>query len=138
MFSILLAGLRADAGVPRPITSPAGEITMKDRRPRRTFLKRAAATVAALPAAGLVASESGKGRAMYVCVTCGMQYAETDGPPQSCPVCEDERQYVGWDGQKWTTLAEMQGKFKNVIKEEEPGLHSILTQPQIRFRPPPF
>jgi hypothetical protein len=68
---------------------------------------------------------------MYICVTCGMQYAETDGPPKTCPVCEDERQYVGWDGQKWTTLPEMQGKFRNVIKEEEAGLHSILTQPQI-------
>jgi hypothetical protein len=28
-------------------------------------------------------------------------------PRANCPICEDERQYVGWDGQQWTTLAEL-------------------------------
>ena len=27
-----------------------------------------------------------------------------------CPICEDERQYVGWDGQRWTTMAELGGR----------------------------
>jgi rubrerythrin len=36
----------------------------------------------------------------YVCTTCGVQYAESHAPPASCPVCEDERQYVGWGGQE--------------------------------------
>ncbi|MFL5328050.1 MAG: MBL fold metallo-hydrolase [Gemmataceae bacterium] len=67
----------------------------------------------------------------YLCVTCGTQFAETDGPPPNCPICDDERQYVGWDGQRWTTLPEMLGHFKNVLREEEPGLHSIHTQPKI-------
>src|SRR5438094_738629 len=31
----------------------------------------------------------------YVCVTCGVQHAESDSPPPRCPICEDERQYVG-------------------------------------------
>ncbi|MBY0233214.1 MAG: MBL fold metallo-hydrolase [Gemmataceae bacterium] len=72
-----------------------------------------------------------KGKARYVCVTCGIQHAESDGPPKTCAVCEDERQYVGWGGQKWTTLDAMQGKFKNAIKEEAKGLWSIHTSPQI-------
>lgn len=41
--------------------------------------------------------------ANYICVTCGLQYADTATPPDRCVVCEDERQYVGWEGQRWTT-----------------------------------
>ena len=39
----------------------------------------------------------------YVCVTCGTQYASAPVPPEVCPVCEDDRQHVGYDGQQWTT-----------------------------------
>ena len=38
-----------------------------------------------------------------ICATCGTQYADAPGPPSTCPVCTDERQYVGWNGQAWTT-----------------------------------
>jgi hypothetical protein len=70
-------------------------------------------------------------RAHYLCVTCGTQYAETDGPPPACAICEDERQFVGWEGQRWTTLQQTKGRFHNEIRQEEAGLHSILTQPQL-------
>jgi glyoxylase-like metal-dependent hydrolase (beta-lactamase superfamily II) len=64
----------------------------------------------------------------YVCVTCGVQYAESDAPPAACPICEDERQYVGWNGQQWTTLPEMLAKgYRNVLREEDRGLTSITT-----------
>ena len=36
--------------------------------------------------------------------TCGTQYAEQPTPPDHCLICTDERQYVGWQGQRWTTL----------------------------------
>ncbi|WP_242112827.1 MBL fold metallo-hydrolase [Luteimonas aquatica] len=39
----------------------------------------------------------------YICETCGTQFAETAAAPARCPICEDERQYVGWRGQAWTT-----------------------------------
>jgi glyoxylase-like metal-dependent hydrolase (beta-lactamase superfamily II) len=67
----------------------------------------------------------------YLCVTCGTQYPESEGPPAHCPICDDERQYVGWDGQQWTTLDQMRGKYRNTIQEEEPGLFALHTQPQI-------
>jgi hypothetical protein len=67
----------------------------------------------------------------FLCVTCGMQYSDSDTPPPLCPVCDDERQYVGWDGQRWTTLDDMKGNYRNTIAAEEPGLSSIHTQPQI-------
>ncbi|MFT3763130.1 MAG: MBL fold metallo-hydrolase [Pseudoxanthomonas sp.] len=39
----------------------------------------------------------------FICETCGTQYAESAAPPAECAVCTDERQYVGWNGQRWTT-----------------------------------
>ena len=37
-----------------------------------------------------------------ICETCGTQHAG-DVPPLRCAICEDERQYVGWRGQRWTS-----------------------------------
>jgi hypothetical protein len=66
----------------------------------------------------------------YICVTCGVQFIPSDQPPPSCPICEDERQYVGWRGQQWTTLEQMAAQgFQNELREEEPGLTSIGTVP---------
>ena len=55
-----------------------------------------------------------------ICATCGVQYP---APRDDCPICLDERQYVGWDGQRWTTLAELAAAgHRGVIKEEGPGV----------------
>src|SRR2546423_9478211 len=40
----------------------------------------------------------------YVCTTCGTEFAESAAHAAACPICEDERQFVGWEGQGWTTL----------------------------------
>ena len=40
----------------------------------------------------------------YICVQCGVQFSAAPTPPEKCPICEDERQAVHWDGQQWTTL----------------------------------
>jgi hypothetical protein len=104
---------------------------MSARKTRRTFLEHSAAAIAALQATARALAEDGAARRQYICVTCGIQFRETAGPPKNCPICEDERQYVGWDGQQWTTLEDMKGKFRNVIKQEEANLHSIITQPKI-------
>jgi hypothetical protein len=45
--------------------------------------------------------------AKYICTTCGTQHADSEGPPAHCSICEDERQYVGWQGQAWTTHAQL-------------------------------
>jgi glyoxylase-like metal-dependent hydrolase (beta-lactamase superfamily II) len=66
---------------------------------------------------------------LYICVTCGTQFAESETPPEHCPICEDERQYVGLDGQRWTTLEDLRRDHHNVIREEEPGLTGIGTHP---------
>lgn len=65
----------------------------------------------------------------YMCTTCGTQSAATDQPPAHCPICEDERQYIGWEGQAWTTLEALQEKHHNVVKTVEPDLTGIGTHP---------
>ena len=66
----------------------------------------------------------------YICKTCGVEHSESDAPPERCLVCEDERQYVGWDGQQWTTMAEMASAgYKNEVREEESGLTGIGIAP---------
>ncbi len=64
-----------------------------------------------------------------ICITCGTQFAETIAPPDGCPICQDERQYVNWNGQQWTTLEALRAERANIVKEVEPGLTGIATQP---------
>lgn len=64
-----------------------------------------------------------------ICVTCGVQFAETEKPPKLCPICLDERQFIGWEGQRWTTLAELQKTHRVVLREEDAGLVGIGTLP---------
>ena len=65
----------------------------------------------------------------YICVTCGVQHGPTKEPPSRCPICEDERQYVGWEGQRWTTMAELGTERSSQLREEEPDLLGIGTEP---------
>ena len=65
----------------------------------------------------------------HLCATCGVQFTESSEPPASCPICDDERQYVPATGQKWTTLDELRSTHHNLIRPLEPGLTSIRTKP---------
>lgn len=66
----------------------------------------------------------------FVCLTCGTQHAPSAEPPEGCPICLDERQYVGYGGQRWTTLAELTGEHRSEVRELEPGLVGIGTEPE--------
>jgi hypothetical protein len=62
-----------------------------------------------------------------ICRTCGVQYGQ---PRADCPICLDERQYVGWDGQQWTTLEELRSAgHRAVTADEGPGVMGIGTEP---------
>lgn len=65
----------------------------------------------------------------WICATCGVQYPDTGRPPQCCPICADEREAVGWDGQRWTTAADLAQDHRVEIREEEPGLIGIGVEP---------
>jgi glyoxylase-like metal-dependent hydrolase (beta-lactamase superfamily II) len=64
----------------------------------------------------------------FMCVQCGIQFAASDAPPASCPICEDERQYVRLAGQAWTTMEELGRDHKVVLKDED-GVLSIGVEP---------
>lgn len=65
----------------------------------------------------------------YICATCGTQYPAAATEPAHCLICEDDRQYLGWEGQQWTTLAEMRPRYANTFAEAEPGVIAIRTEP---------
>lgn len=69
----------------------------------------------------------------YICVTCGTQFAPSpaapDAPPERCPICEDERQYICHNGQQWTTLDELRSDHTNEIRTVEENLTGIGTTP---------
>jgi glyoxylase-like metal-dependent hydrolase (beta-lactamase superfamily II) len=66
----------------------------------------------------------------FICVTCGAEFLESQDPPARCPICEDERQYVGLEGQQWTTLLQLRTTYRNEFQSEEPSLTSISTEPK--------
>lgn len=66
----------------------------------------------------------------WICRTCGTQFAASEQEPQACPICCDQRQYIGHQGQRWTTLAQLQAEgFRNEFRAQEAGLIGIGTTP---------
>ena len=66
----------------------------------------------------------------FICETCGSQFTPSDAPPRSCPICEDERQFVPPGGQRWTTLDALARRHFNGYQQHEPGLIGVGTVPK--------
>jgi hypothetical protein len=64
----------------------------------------------------------------YICATCGVQFGPTASEPQHCAICDDERQYVGWSGQRWTSLDDLRQGHRNEVRDDL-GLVGIATEP---------
>ncbi len=71
-----------------------------------------------------------KSEQCFVCVTCGTQFSASTTPPESCPICTDERQYVPAAGQMWTTLPDLRRSRRNAFQRLEPHLYGIGTTPE--------
>jgi hypothetical protein len=65
----------------------------------------------------------------FICFTCGTQHSPSPAPPERCAICDDYRQYVGWDGQQWTTLEQLREQHQADIREEETSLLGIGMKP---------
>jgi hypothetical protein len=66
----------------------------------------------------------------FICSACGTTFPPTgDGPPERCPICEEERQFVPPDGQRWTTQEELARTHSNSFRQHEPALIAITTVP---------
>ncbi|MBX5450551.1 hypothetical protein [Thermogemmatispora sp.] len=63
---------------------------------------------------------------LWICVTWSTQFAPSQEPPLACPICRDQRQYVGYEGRRWTPLAKLRASgLRPVFKGHESHLIGI-------------
>jgi hypothetical protein len=67
---------------------------------------------------------------IHICVTCGTSFPDALSPPERCPICDEERQYVPASGQSWTTPGALASAHANAWRQVEPGLFEIETHPR--------
>ena len=65
----------------------------------------------------------------FICTACGTQYPPSEAPPDACPICVDERQFVPASGQSWTTLEALRRTHSNKFRRLATGLTTIETTP---------
>ena len=64
-----------------------------------------------------------------ICATCAVEHADR---VELCLICDDERQWVPADGQRWTTLAELAAAgTRATLTELEPDLWALRTTPGV-------
>lgn len=68
---------------------------------------------------------------VWICKTCGAQHAPSPNPPDHCAICDDERQYLGANGQEWIDRETISASHANDRRELEPGLSGIGLAPAI-------
>jgi glyoxylase-like metal-dependent hydrolase (beta-lactamase superfamily II) len=66
--------------------------------------------------------------AFWTCEQCGAQFPESEQPPISCPICEDERQFVNWKGQRWLTREELTTSHR-VVWRDDLGIPGLGLEP---------
>ncbi len=66
---------------------------------------------------------------VFLCTACGTSYPDAPRPPECCPVCDDERQFVPASGQSWITRDTLMETHRNAWRHHEPGLLSVQTMP---------
>jgi hypothetical protein len=65
----------------------------------------------------------------FICTACGTQYPTSEAPPDNCPICTDERQFVPASGQSWTTLEALRSAHSNKFRRLATGLTTIESTP---------
>ena len=65
---------------------------------------------------------------LFTCVQCGAQFPESSSPPPNCPICDDERQFVNWNGQQWLTREALAQRYRLVWRDDF-GIPGIGVEP---------
>ena len=65
---------------------------------------------------------------LWTCEQCGAQFADSATPPPACPICQDERQFVNWKGQRWLTRQELATSHRLVWRDDL-GIPGIGVEP---------
>ncbi|MGZ4295900.1 MAG: MBL fold metallo-hydrolase [Solirubrobacteraceae bacterium] len=69
---------------------------------------------------------------LWICPACGANFPPSAAPPERCPLCEDERQWVPPTGQRWTTVTQLAGDgYHSLVEDVEPGLTGIACEPNV-------
>ena len=66
----------------------------------------------------------------FLCRACGTQFAESQSPPAACPICIDDRQFIGWGGQEWIAPNTLGLTHRVMFREEDENLHGIGIEPK--------
>lgn len=64
-----------------------------------------------------------------ICTDCGTYFPNDKPIPEVCPVCTDDRQFVGPEGQTWTSQDKLRYKHNVLIKPIREGLYSLKMNP---------
>jgi glyoxylase-like metal-dependent hydrolase (beta-lactamase superfamily II) len=67
---------------------------------------------------------------IVLCKACGTSYETIGCHPERCEICEDERQYVPVEGQKWIEPNTLVASHTNKWKQHSPNIYSIQTVPE--------
>src|SRR3712207_3634094 len=68
----------------------------------------------------------------FICRTCGVDYTTSERPPGRCPICEEEAQSFGWNGQQGATMAHLIGEGRsNLFEKGDPALPPPNTSPPV-------
>jgi glyoxylase-like metal-dependent hydrolase (beta-lactamase superfamily II) len=62
---------------------------------------------------------------LIICETCGTQYREEVQFTGVCPICNDDRQYIGDNGQRWTDTDELKKGHKVKISQVNERLYTL-------------
>ena len=57
----------------------------------------------------------------YICVTCGVQYPESNQPPEHCPICEDSSSILGWMGKGGPRLPSYRPSIGTLSRKMNPA-----------------
>ena len=55
---------------------------------------------------------------VWICEQCGAHLPTGETPPPACPICEDERQFVNWKGQRWLTREQLAAAHRTVWRDD--------------------
>ncbi|NEM99285.1 MBL fold metallo-hydrolase [Pontibacter sp. BT327] len=64
-----------------------------------------------------------------ICATCGTRYATSKTATDTCPICTDERQYVGDGGQTWTSYNNLAKGHSIKIAKLQENLYELKITP---------
>lgn len=64
-----------------------------------------------------------------ICATCGTRYSREHFQSDTCPICEDDRQYVPINGQQWISFDALKDKHKVTIRSLRENIHELFMTP---------